>query len=187
MCLSRRLVLHLSVSGLGLSIAGCAEVTSSPTESPTPPPTHSPTPSYHDLLPTAPEGWERMLLGDPSGIGDLADEIDGLTATYRMPDGVEYWVILLELKSPEAARRVGPKFKRVNWQVVVPYEQYIFAASSGTTTETKTPGHAPQLGQTPVPGEEETALVLLSHSPVLTERYVRQHQFEGETEPTSYN
>ena len=185
MRLSRRSALRLSCSGLGLSIAGCAEMASSPTESPTAPPTRSPTPSYQDRLPTAPEGWERTLLGDPSGIGDLADEIDGLTATYRTPDGVEYWVILLELKSPEAARRVGPKFKRVDWQVVVPHEQYVFAASSGTTTETKTPGHAPQLGQTPVPGGEETAKVLLSHSPVLTERYVRQHQFEGEHEPTS--
>lgn len=127
-------------------------------------------------LPKPTDRWTR--LSEPEFIVVGNGSYDGYRASYSTSDGRRYDAVVMsrgDVPSPPELRSLGERLACVGWQSVVVTAERVYAASSGTTTETQTPEAPPLMDTTPVDGGEQPSAELLALSPGLTEKEIRQN------------
>jgi hypothetical protein len=133
-----------------------------------------PTPALEDVLPKPGDGWE--LESSQKEIPGERGWKGGRLAHYTGPDGVDIWVlIMVPLGGMDSTRAYALNQAEEDWQVVVTYEQYVIAGSTGTHQGTHTPERPIHLEGTPVSGTRDGVVELLSRSPVLNEQYIKEN------------
>lgn len=175
---TRRRVLALAGAAL---CAGCAGSDGEGTDSPegtttTGESTESTDKRAERLLPRARDGWARE--GDPEAVAIGNDAYRGVRAAYRSPSGVGFAAGTFYVSPMHgmdlSLEDLAERFDCAGWQVALPADEFVFAASSGVPERTRTPETVVLMESTPVAGTAGTARDLLALSPALTRERVER-------------
>jgi hypothetical protein len=178
---------ELLVCSAVFTLPGCANTSGDSNMSKTKPRSHreeSPTATAQPpkvLMPTAPNGWTIESEGYAS-VGDLG-EVEGYETYYDSPSGEEYVVIIVRYPVEIGGEnKAGKRWKELGWELFVAKGRYSFAVSwgePGRPEPTPTPGHPPLPRGTLTEDGDKAGIKLLSHSPALTEQYIRENRYEA--------
>lgn len=127
-------------------------------------------------LPKPMDRWTRV--SEPEFIVVGNGSYDGYRASYSTSDGRGYDAVVLkqgDVPNTPELRTLGERLACVGWQTVVVTTEQVYAASSGTTTQTQTPEAPPLMDTTPVDDGEQHSSELLALSPELTDEEIRQN------------
>lgn len=146
-------------------ISGCTfgedtESESTPTDSATE------TKPIDQLLPEEDSNWRINEKRQYSWGAIGADR--GVIGIYDNSDGAEFHVLIMDLKEQyNVSGKATDLYCNVGWQVVLPKERFVFAASTGTNQREQTPEAPPTIARTPIPETNEKCIDLLGKSPNL--------------------
>lgn len=132
-----------------------------------------------DLLPDPTEEWTQ--LSEPEFVVVGNGTYEGHRASYSTSDDRRYDAVVLkrgDVPNTPELQTLGERLACVGWQTVVVTTERVYAASSGTTTQTQTPEAPPLMETTPVDDREQRSAELLALSPGLTDEKVRQNTVE---------
>lgn len=183
----RRKVLQSGLLTSLTGLAGCSSdipATGTPTETSTRSPhseptftvepTPTPQPTAEDQLPVPKDGWK--LVGTEGKDWRILSAKSGIIGKYESPEGILFEVVIKEMMEEFSVEVHAERWACIGWDVAVAYEEYAFAAGTGTDQQTFTPEEPPHMTKTPIPGSENNSRQLLTYSPLLSEQIISEHR-----------
>ncbi len=178
----RNIIKYIGATSLIIT-CGCSSVNDSRSQSPdktsetggTKTKSAQPAVEPETVLPEPGDGWQ-LATTDAVGAQPLGGVPGGgASGEYTSPADEQFTVVVIRMRSSFDPSDLAESWACIDWDVAVAYEQWAFAAGTGTTQQTFTPEAPPHLDRSPVPGTETASRELLSRSPILSVDKVRDH------------
>ncbi len=92
----------------------------------------------------------------------------GVVGKYESADGTRFRAVVLERFPRHDPTGKAERWACIGWDVAVAYEDFAFAAGTGTEQRDYTPETPPYMDRTAIPGSADRSRELLARSPLLS-------------------
>jgi len=118
-----------------------------------------------DALPEPGEGW--TLVETRRMAARMLGAETGVVGEYEAADGTRFRAVVLERFPRHDPTHKAERWACIGWDVAVAYEEFAFAAGTGTEQRDYTPETPPYMDRTAIPGSAERSRSLLARSQLL--------------------
>ncbi|WP_415379998.1 hypothetical protein [Halosimplex sp. TS25] len=105
----------------------------------------------------------------------------GVVGEYEASDGVRFRAVVLERFPRHDPTRKAERWACIGWDVALAYEDFAFAAGTGTEQRDYTPETPPHMDRTAIPGSVDRSRELLARSPLLSAERVDANEVDCES------